>query len=151
MESLTWRAKEFDQPERHPNWFISLWIFAVAFVIIAIILKNYLFGVFIVLAAGIINIYALRIPQEVDFELTQEYIKIGQRTYNLNGFISFWIFERKTGNVLFLSAKKGLKIDLEAPLSDINPEDVRILLSEVLREKERDESLIDAISDWLKF
>lgn len=151
MESLTWRAKEFEQPERHPNWFISLWIFAIAFVVIAIILKNYLFGVFIVLSAGIVNIYALRVPQEVDFELTQEYIKIGQKIRNLNDFISFWIFERRTGNVLVLGAKKGLKIDLETPLGDINPEDVRTLLSEVLREKEREESLIDAISDWLKF
>jgi hypothetical protein len=151
MESLTWRAKEFEQPERHPNWFISLWIFAVAFVVIAIIIKSYLLAVFVVLAAGLTNIYALKVPNEVDFELTSENIKIGQKIHNLDGFVGFWIFERKNGNVLVLDAKKGLRVDVEAPLGEINIDEVRAILSPVLPEKERDESLIDLISAWLKF
>ncbi len=151
MESLTWRAKEFEQPERHPNWFLSLWIIAVALIIVAIIIKSYLFAVFIILAAGITNIYALKVPQEVDFELTSEYIKIGQKIHNLDGFVGFWIFERKNGNILVLDAKKGLRVDLEAPLGEISQDDVRSILSQILPEKERDESLIDLIAGWLKF
>jgi len=151
MESLVWRANEFEQPDRHPNWFVSLWIFAAAFVVVAIIIKSYLFAVFIILAAGITNIYALRIPQEIDFELTREYIKIGGKTCNLNGFVSFWIFERENGNVLVLDAKKGLRADLEAPLGNTNADDVRTMLSEILPEKEHQESLIDLIAGWLKF
>lgn len=151
MESLSWRAKEFEQPERNPNWFLSLWILAAAFIVVAIILKNYLFAFFIFLSAGIINIYALRVPQVVDFEITEEYIKVAQKKHILENFDSFWIFERNTGNILSLEAKKGIRTNLEIPLVDADIEKVRSILSQTLEEKEHKESLIDALSDWLKF
>ena len=151
MENISWKAPEFEQPDRHPNWFVSLWIFAVALVIVAIILKSYLLAVFIILAGGIINIYALKVPETFDFELTREHIKIGNKTYDLQSFKSFWIFEHENGNVLFLDAKKGLRVDLEAPLGDANVDEVRTLLSEILPEQESEESLIDLIARYLKF
>ena len=52
--------------------------FAVALVIVAIILKSYLLVVFIVLAAES-NIYALKVPETFDFELTREQIKSGAK------------------------------------------------------------------------
>lgn len=151
MDNLTWRAKEFEQPDRHPNWYVSLWIFAAALIVVAIILKSYLLVFFIFLSALVVNIYALKVPQVINFELGTDHIIVGDKQYDLDKFDAFWIFERQDGNLLVLNAKKGFRIDLEAPLGDANPDDVRSILSQTLPEKERDESLIDLIASWLKF
>ncbi|MEK7609090.1 MAG: hypothetical protein AAB476_01255, partial [Patescibacteria group bacterium] len=92
MDKLTWQAYEFEQPERQTNWFVSLWILAAALVAVAIILKSYLLAVFIILAAGVLNIYALKEPREYIFVLDAEALKIGDKEHALSDFKSFWIF-----------------------------------------------------------
>lgn len=152
MDELTWQAYEFEQPERHPNWFAVLWIFALALVAVAVILKSYLLGVFVILAAGVIHLFALREPSRYTFTLTPENLTVGNKTHNLADFESFWIFEYEDGNVLSLAAKRVLSINLHVPLAtDISPEAVRNILLPVVTEKEQEESLIDVLSHWLKF
>ena len=143
MDKLTWRAFEFEQPERHPNWFISLWILALALVVVAIILKSYLMAVFIIIAAGLINIYALKEPAEYEFSLDAETLGIGDKKHNLADFKSFWIFERENGNVLSLEGKSVMNSHMEIPLAEVNPNTVRDILLNAIPEKEHSESITD--------
>lgn len=151
MDKLTWRAFEFEQPERHPNWFISLWILALALVVVAIILKSYLMAVLIIISASLVNIYALKEPPEYDFSLDEETLAIGEKKHNLADFKSFWIFEREDGNVLSLAGKGVMNSHIEIPLAEIDPESVRNILSLVITEKEHSESMTDLLARLLKF
>lgn len=152
MDKLTWQAREFEQPDRHPNWFTALWIFALALVVVAIILKSYLLGVFMILAAGVVHLFALRESPFYTFTLTEENLTVGNKNYNLADFDSFWIFEYENDNVLSLEAKRVLSAHLHIPLSkEVSPETVRNILTPALIEKEQEESLIDILARWLKF
>ncbi len=151
MDKLTWRALEFEQPERHPNWFISLWILALALVVVAIILKSYLMAVFVIISAALINIYAVKEPNEYDFFLDTENLAIGEKIYKLADFKSFWIFERENGNVLSLEGKNITNSHLEVPLAETDTNTVRDILSPAVTEKEHNESMTDILARILKF
>ena len=151
MDKLTWRALEFEQPERHPNWFVSLWILAAALVAVAVILKSYLLAIFIIVSAGMVNIYALKKPIEYDFSLDAEMLIVGEKKHSLSSFKSFWIFEREGGNVLSLEGKNIANSHLEIPLADVSPDLIRNLLLLVIAEKERSESMTDILARILKF
>ena len=151
MDKLTWQAYEFEQPERQTNWFVSLWILAAALVAVAIILKSYLLAVFIILAAGVLNIYALKEPREYIFVLDSETLKIGDKEHALNSFKSFWIFERESGSVLSLEGKNIFNLHLEIPLAETSPDAVRNMISPTVPEKEHSESSIDVLARFLKF
>ncbi|MBI2052540.1 MAG: hypothetical protein HYT38_02595 [Candidatus Sungbacteria bacterium] len=151
MDKITWQAYEFEQPERQTNWFVSLWILAAALVVVAIILKSYLLAVFIIIAAGVLNIYALKEPHQYTFVLDVETLKIGEKEHILNNFKSFWIFERESGNVLSLEGRNILNLHMEIPLAEVDPETVRHIISPAVPEKEHNESTIDALARRLKF
>ena len=151
MDKLTWQAQEFEQPERHPNWFVSLWILAAALVVGAVILKSYLLAVFIVISAGVINIYALKEPHHYTFILDTETLSVGSKKYNLADFTHFWIFERENGNFLVLEGKKILNSHLEIPLANTDTDAAKRLLLNTIEEKEIEESLIDLLAKKLKF
>ena len=151
MDKIEWQAYEFEQPERQTNWFVSLWILAAALVAVAIILKSYLLAVFIILAAGVLNIYALKEPHEFTFILDAETLKIGDKEHALSDFRSFWIFERESGNVLSLEGRNIFNLHLEIPLAEVDPETVRQIISSAVPEKEHGESSIDVLARFLKF
>ncbi|MBI4118717.1 MAG: hypothetical protein HY452_00445 [Parcubacteria group bacterium] len=151
MNKIEWQAYEFEQPERQTNWFVSLWILAAALVVVAVILKSYLLAVFIIIAAAVLNIYALKEPREYTFILDAETLKIGEKEHALGEFKSFWIFERESGNVLSLEGKNILNLHLEIPLAEIDPETVRHIISPAVPEKEHNESTIDILARRLKF
>jgi len=151
MEKITWRAYEYEQPERPANWFAALWILTGGLAIVAIILKSYLMAVFVLLAAGVVNITALRKPALYDFSLDGEKLSVGGKNHELTGFNSFWIFERGHVNLLNLESKKTIARGLQVPLGNIDPDEIRKLLAEILTETEHNESLIDTLAHWLKF
>lgn len=148
--AITWQAYEYNQPERHPHWFWALWIFALALAAVAVILKSYLLAVFLVLSAGVVNIFALKPPSQFTFSLDGENLTIGDKIHPLKEFTSFWIFERADGNILSLEGKRFLNAHLHIPLADTNPQEVRELLAESLTEKEHEESLLDLLAERLK-
>lgn len=148
--AITWQAYEYQQPERHPHWFAALWIFALALAAVAVILKSYLLAVFLVLSAGVVNIFALKPPGQFTFSLGGENLTIGDKTHPLKEFTSFWIFERPDGNILSLEGKRFLNAHLHIPLADINPQEVRELLAVNLTESEHEESLLDLLAERLK-
>ncbi|MDP3799893.1 MAG: hypothetical protein Q8Q90_00530 [bacterium] len=151
MNKLTWRAFEFEQPERHPNWFVSLWILALALVVVAIILKSYLMAVFVIIAAALLNIYAVKEPAEYEFSLNTETLTIGEKNHHLTDFKSFWIFERENGNVLSLEGKNVMNSHLEVPLAEMDIDIVRSILLASVTEKEHSESMTDILARILKF
>ncbi len=152
MDKITWQAYEFEQPERHPNWFAVLWIFAVALIVMGIILKSYLLSVFILLAAGVVHLFAIKQPALYNFTLARESLSVGDKVHNLADFGSFWIFEYENGNVLSLEGRRIFSTHLHVPLApEVDIETVRSLLVEAVTEKEHEESLFDILARILKF
>lgn len=150
--AITWQAYEFEQQGRHPHWFKALWIFAAALIAVAVIIKSYLLGVFILLAAGLMHIFALKEPHLFTFALDSTSLQIDHKVYALKDFESFWIFEKENGPMLSLKPKsKKFLSHLHIFLNDAEPDEIKKLLAEAVEEQEHEESLIDILAQKLGF
>lgn len=127
-------------------------IATIAFMIIAYLLDNFLFGIFIIIASFTVAMYGSKKPQVVEFQLTAQGIKIANRLYPYRNIKSFWLHYnppfKKEVSFLF---NKTINPRLVIPLNDIDPNNVRDILVQFVKEAPQDDSFSDIISRALGF
>ncbi len=149
---LEWDAPEFEHTAEG-----GLFLFLIGAVLAiggvgALFFKNFLFGVFLLLAGGLTISYAYRMPRQIRFAVTSRGITIGNRVYEFEGLQSFWIFyDPPLFKELNLESKKTLMPRVRVPLGDLDPLRLREILLPFLRETKHEESMIDVISKRLGF
>lgn len=134
-ESFTWTFKEFDQHSR------GVWWYAVAGMIVALAVlysfqtNNFLFTVIIVLTLVILFARQFQTPTNIECEITQKGIRIGNKPYAFADLASFSIITREDGRpILYVHEARGLHSLVPIPLVDIQPESVRMFLLQFLEE-----------------
>lgn len=76
---ISWKAPEFEHHEKEVMWSWVSIMFAVVLLTAAIVARNFLFAIFIVIAEVLILIWAHREPREVTFSITEKEIVIDDR------------------------------------------------------------------------
>jgi uncharacterized membrane protein len=149
---ISWRAPEYSHNQKSSDWFWIVGIFTLALLVVSITFSNMLFAIFILLAGFTIILYGARKPRLVQFSITGRGILIGKNLYPYNTLKSFWIhYDPPFKKELVIQSEKILMPYIKIPLGDIDPNAVREILLKFLKEKEQEESLIDAVSDYLRF
>ena len=149
---LEWIAPEFIKYKREKSWFILPGLIALALVVIAIILKNFLFTVGIIIAAFIVYFYAIKEPRKIKFSISGKGVQIDNQIYEWEDLKSFWVFYRPPEvKEISIRSKKLLMPYLKIPLGGQNPVDVRKLLLKFLPERKHKESMIDEWAKKIKF
>ena len=97
QEKIQWNATEYEHKKHSTDWFWAVGIIALSFAITAIIYKNILFAVFIVLSTFTLLLYAARKPQVLYFELNQKGVRIGDALYPYHTLKSFCLRENNNG------------------------------------------------------
>lgn len=140
---ISWQALEYEHRERSVDWFWALGIVALTGAVISFLLENFLFGVFILVGAFVLALYAVRKPHILYFELNDKGVVIGKRLFPYETLDSFWVEDRFEGREpkLFFTSKKAFVPHLIIPLSDMSPSQIREFLSSRVEEKEQFESL----------
>jgi hypothetical protein len=147
-----WEAREFEKIPKTKEWFWAGGILSAAFLTVAIIQKNLLFAIVIVLASFVVYLYALKEPRVVSFAITSRGVKIGNRLYEFDDLESFWIFyEPPRIKELSIESKKTLMPRLEAPLGDADPVKLREALIRFLPEKKHEEDIASIIARRIGF
>ena len=104
------------------------------------------------MAGFVILLYGAKKPRLVSFSITPRGIAIGKRLYPYNDLKSFWLhYDPPRKRELSLRSKKTLMPSIVLPLGQTDPNEVRTILTKFLKEEEQEESMIDTISDHLKF
>lgn len=146
---LSWEASRF-YGKKDSNWFWYLAGVAMIVVITAIIIKNFLLAVLAVVGYFTISIVGSQGRQKHSFELDMDGIRINSKHYAFKDMESFWIdYTPPHKKELILKTKKILVGHLIIPLGDINPNKIRAILINILKEERHEESLLDIIADWL--
>lgn len=149
---IEWTTSEFKKYKRKKNWFILPALTALILIIIAILLKNFLFAILIIFAALAVYIYAQKEPRKIKFSISGEGIQIEQTIYKYEDLKSFWIFyEPPEVKELSIRSKKMFMPYIKLPLGDQNPAKIRKLLLRFLPEKKHPESIIDEWTRRIKF
>lgn len=150
--TLTWEAAEYDFLERTPDWFWTLGIIIVAGSLTAIILKDFLFAIVILLAGFTIALFGMRQPPLHRFELSERGVRIGSKLYPYTSLRSFWVADHHDflPPKLLVTSHKPFVPHLVIPLAeDSDPREIRQFLLPHLKEEEQHESLAHHIFSWL--
>ncbi|MCH7883114.1 hypothetical protein IIA95_01720 [Patescibacteria group bacterium] len=149
---LSWSAPEYEYTAKSREWYWVVGILATAFVVVAILIGNFLFAIFIILTGFTIALYGARRPKVVAFALTHRGIQIADRLYPYDTLKSFWIrYDPPRKKEIDITSKKIIMPRLTIPLADTDPNEARNILIRSLKEEETEESLSEAIAKYLGF
>ncbi len=150
---LSWEFNEYERPERSKKWYLIGGLAAIALLMYAIIARNYIFGVIIILVALIYFLYDIHEPPKVRFAITPAGVRVGRRFIRHKDIAHFWIVY-KPGHVqaLYLRPAGWTMPQLSIPLEGQDPLQVRELLLQYVPENlnEEDEPVSDALGRMLK-
>ncbi|PIP73049.1 MAG: hypothetical protein COW88_03200 [Candidatus Lloydbacteria bacterium CG22_combo_CG10-13_8_21_14_all_47_15] len=148
---IAWTAPEYPYQQKKRDWYWALGIIATAIVIAAVFLKNLLFALIIAISAFSMALYAARKPRQIQFEVSERGVSIGDTRYLYQSLESFGILEKTSGPVLMLKSEKTFMPFISIPLGDTDTEDIRDFLLDYLPEETHDESLSEVLMEYLGF
>jgi len=151
MEKITWQAPEHTHREKDNNWYFAVSIVALGVVVSAVLLKNYFFAIFIVLAAFTLMMFASKRPRIVDCEINKRGIQFERYFFPYDSLKSFWVDEELHEPVLLLQSHKFFMPYLVLNLNDTDHQEVRNFLLNYLEEEEHDEPIFQKIFEYLGF
>jgi hypothetical protein len=149
--SLTWQAPEYHHYERTTDWFWAVGIITVCIAVLSFIYDNALFGILILLSAGILIFYTKREPAMVDYEINARGVVVGKELHPYLTIEAFWIETRHGDPKIILKSKKNLLPYIIIPIHEESVDDVSAVLADFLDEKELQEPASHKVMEYLGF
>jgi hypothetical protein len=150
---IAWEAPEFEYREKDVAWYwVS--IIAAAFIIaFSAWQKDFLFGLFIVIAEVLFIVWGNRVPKMIPFTLIDAELAVGgYRSYAMKEFES-WSVDLEDGG--WADMAFYFRSRIRPPLAVIVPAEkvaeIRANLKTVLKEIEHEPTLVDSIEKFLRF
>lgn len=148
---MQWKDFEYSYKPKSTEWFWYVASGSLVLIIIAILLRNFLLGVFAIITGLVITLSGVKKPQKINFSIEEKGVSIGNQLYPYDELESFWIDELPDKKELILISKKKLMGALKLPLTKTDPDLVKERLLTFLKEKEHEETFTEAIADKLGF
>ncbi|TSC81960.1 MAG: Uncharacterized protein G01um101420_743 [Parcubacteria group bacterium Gr01-1014_20] len=151
---LTWQAPEFEYREKGIAWYWASIGVAVALLALAVWQRNFLLGVFIVLAEIMVMIWGNQEPRMIEFRLDGEGLTVANSKSYAYADVENFAIDNDTNEEwaeVVLSFKKRLRAPLKVIFSQEDREEVRTILSRFLVEVEHERSLVDALEKFIRF
>jgi hypothetical protein len=149
--SLKWSAPEYHHYERSTDWFWAVGIIAVSIAILSFFFNNALFGILILLSAGILIFYVLRAPDEVQYEINQRGVMVNNDLYPYLTLEAFWLETRAGEPKIILKSKKAIQPFIIIPVHEDSVDEINTLLRGNLTEKELAEPAAHKVLEYLGF
>lgn len=145
-------VEEGERPARSKPWLWTVGLIGLGLVLIALGLSNLLFALIVALATAVIVISGTRTQAGSRYGVSTAGLIIDEQLYPFSNLHSFSIEERAGSHRLKVRAGRVFLPFLTIPLQDEeHGETVRTVLLDFLEEARHDETLVEAISDWLDF
>lgn len=150
---LSWTTPEYVFKEKKPDWYWALALGIIGFMVIAIVSSNFLLGVLILLAGGLLFYLAQKKPHDITVDVSDQGISINEDYFPYKKIDSFWIDEDgEDGWKVLLHIHRPFNPLVVIPLpEDLDPRDVRELFLAFMEEAEKAEPLVNRLSDKLGF
>ena len=152
-EIFSWTVDEYERHERGPVWYAVAFLVGLSLVLYAIITRNFLFAIVIIMAGVIIALSSLREPQRIPFVVTTRGVALGHQFVPYKDLRSFWIlYEPPHLKNLYIDFRSVVTPHLVISLEDQDPVEVRRTMLEFIAEDEtqEEESLTDVLGRLLK-
>jgi len=151
QDSLKWSAPEYHHYERSTDWFWAVGIITICISVLAFVFNNALFGVLILLSAGILIFYTLRTPEEIEYEINRKGIVVGKDLHPYLTLEAFWIENRSGEPKIILKSKKAIMPYIIIPIHEDDADEMADVLRNFLEEKELAEPSSHKVMEYLGF
>ena len=147
---IEWETYEYEPRERSSNWYWFVGLAAVLLVIWAIVMKNFLLAILVLLGAFTLMIYAARKPRVIKIGVSRRGVQIHQDLFPFHSLRSFWVHEDEVERKIILRSEKLLMPHLHIPLAeDVDHEALRVFLLDFLPEEPHRPTIIDLLAEYL--
>jgi hypothetical protein len=148
---LEWEAPEFVYYPKDRFWYTIASLVTLLGALNAYLMQNVLFATLILLGGTIIVFTASKKPGMTPYQIDWRGITINGTNHRFFEYESFWIEEKRTGNVLLLSPSKTLAQQTVVPLGNMDLYTVQKYLLNHLPEVPDHEPLSHKIMEYLGF
>ena len=150
--SITWEAPEHHHVEKGNDWFFALAIIIIALVIAAVLFDNVLFALVIGLAGGALAVSAAKRPAIIPYGVTVRGIRIEDRLYPFSTLDSYHIDEDDPrGPQLLIKSERKLMPLIVMPIPTNHIDDIEHILKEKLIEEELAEPCLIKVLELFGF
>lgn len=149
---VSWTASEYTHHERGASWYLSLTIGSVVLAAAVYLLTKDYFAVGTIIALGIIvGVFAGRKPDQLNYELTDTGLRIGDKRYAYGLFKSFAVIRQGALGSINLMPVKRFMPPVSANFAPSDEVKIIDLLGQHLPYEERKADSIDRLSHRLRF
>ncbi|MEK7552475.1 MAG: DUF5673 domain-containing protein [Patescibacteria group bacterium] len=148
---ISWTGPEYINREKGSEWYLAVVIITAGIIISAILLKNYIFAVFILLAAFTLILFASKKPRIIEIKINEQGILCDKYFYPFSALESFWIEENASHHKLILKSKKILMPYISLPIQPDEIEIVQEFLRNYLTEEQLHEPILHRLMEYVGF
>lgn len=150
---VSWDFKEFPSYQRTRRWYLGITITGIVLLILAVLERNPLFAVIIVLGWALIFFRPQQQPRNIATRVTEDGVEVGRDFFPYDEINKFWIiYKPPLVKMLYINFKSSLRPLLGIPLEDTDPVKLRNNLRRFLEEdlEKKEEPASDAFGRLLK-
>ena len=142
--TATWEAPEYHHAPKTKDWYWGLGIITVTILILSFLLGDILFGIFTIIAAFTLAIFAHQPPRMVKVEMNRHGLTFGRTHYPYSELESYWVdvVENPAHPKILFKSKRTFMPYIAIPLGDMHPGDIAEYLFNFLPEVEHKEPLL---------
>jgi hypothetical protein len=152
MHNISWNILEYKKKEKNVDWYWAVIVISLSLAIIAFVIGDGLFSIFIILATLILLSFSNTEPRRFEVIVDKRGFKVGKDTYPFATLDEFWVdITEENSPKILLKSKKVFMPLIVIPLEDHHHLDIRDFLLQYLPEKEMHEPLSQKIMEKLGF
>ena len=152
---IKWEAPEFENRERDVSWYWISIIIAAVMIAFAVWQRNFLFGLFIVIAEILVIIWGDRAPRMISFMITEKGVEFELGKFHafaeMEGFSIYESHKDDRWDELIFHLRGKFKIPLIIKIPKEKIGDARTIIKKVLKETDYEPTFIDSLEKLIGF
>lgn len=150
---MEWLVLEYKEGGRPKAWFWTIGVATLAVIIASVLWNNFLLAILFLLGGATILLLGARPPRVIKCGVLEEGVRFGDRLFHYHALKSFCLIDDPArGRRLVVASKKTFLPHLHLPVGEeISTPALRARLAERLPEVPHEETVADALHDWLGF
>ena len=147
---IEWETLEYEHREKPSNWYWLVGFIALLLVVGAIILKNFLLAILVLLGAFTLVLYARRRPKIIKVAVSRRGIQIHNNLFPYHTLRSFWLHDEEPERKIIIQSEKLFMPHIHLPLAtDLDHQALRAFLLDFLPEEPHRPTIIDLLAEYL--
>ncbi|MCL5774932.1 MAG: hypothetical protein M1333_01835 [Patescibacteria group bacterium] len=152
QHKISWQAPEYRHYEKNAGWYVTLVSIVILIMAFFIVQKDVFAAVTTGLLGILVVIFSRQKPETVEMELDHKRVKVGNIEVPYKQIKHFWVVHNEKHKTVNLETTTLVNNMLILELEHLDPEHVRMFLSQYLPEHEETEpTMVQRITHWFKF